>query len=93
MEKTMDQKHSKPTTIELENESKQPEYIEMSKWVQRGKLMVRRDALDANDPDHPHNYIKSLGYDPEIYGLEESSERIVCPNCGHVIVDVEDKSL
>jgi len=33
-------------------------------------MMVRRDALDRDDPDHPCNYIKAV-YDvrPEEYGV------------------------
>lgn len=54
--------------------------IEMTVWVRRGKMLVRRDALDPTDQDHPYNYVKSLGYNPEDFGIEKPHS--TCPNCG-----------
>jgi hypothetical protein len=49
---------------------KQPDTIEISVWVKRGKMLVRRSALDIDDPDHPYNYIKAKGLRPEDYGID-----------------------
>lgn len=49
-----------------QNEPK--DYIEMSTWVKRGPLFVRRDALDSDDPDHPRNYVKTQNGEPESHG-------------------------
>lgn len=56
--------------------------IEMSVWVKRGLMMVRRDELPSNDPDHPYNWIKAQGLRPEDYGyVQPQSDN--CPHCGH----------
>jgi hypothetical protein len=48
-----------------------PQEIEISVWVKRGPMMVRRSALDGDDPDHPYNYIQSkYGVDPEDFGIK-----------------------
>jgi len=44
--------------------------IELPVWVKRGKLLVRRDALNGDDPDHPYNYLKTQGLRPEEYGVK-----------------------
>ena len=59
------------------------EAIGMSVWVLRGKMMIRRDALDTDDPDYPYNYIASLGRRPEEYGYERPPSLCICPKCGH----------
>lgn len=43
--------------------------IEVSVWVKRGKMIVRRDALNGDDPDHTYNYLKARGIRPEAYGI------------------------
>lgn len=43
--------------------------IEVPVWVQRGKLFVRRDALNGDDPDHTYNFLKARGVRPEDYGV------------------------
>lgn len=62
-----------------------PETIEISTYVKRGIMIVRRDALDGDDPDYPYNYVKdTLGLRPEDYGLEkpETPVRGSCHCCG-----------
>lgn len=45
--------------------------IEYSVWVKKGIMMVRRDCLDADDPDHLYHYLKRKhGVNPEDYGIE-----------------------
>jgi hypothetical protein len=39
--------------------------------VKRGITFIRRDSLDAYDPDHPYNFIKGMGLDPYEYGVAE----------------------
>jgi hypothetical protein len=49
--------------------------VRMSTWVKRGQMMVRRDALDADDPDHPYHYLQATyGVRPEDYGIEKPEE-------------------
>ena len=43
--------------------------IEIPVWVKRGGMLIRREYLDADDPDQTYNYIKSLGKIPENYGV------------------------
>jgi len=38
-------------------------------WVKRGNMIINRDALDFDDPDHLYNRIAELGLDPEAYGV------------------------
>ena len=50
----------------------------MSVWIRRGKLSVRRDALDSDDPDHPYNYIqRTYGVNPEDYGIERPQRHAI----------------
>lgn len=58
--------------------------IEISVWVKRGMMLIRRDALDYDDPDHPYNFIKAQGLEPELYGYSKPNY-IKCPECGHII--------
>ena len=44
--------------------------IEVPVWVKRGKMIVRRDALNGDDPDHTYNYLKARGIRPEDYGVK-----------------------
>jgi hypothetical protein len=61
--------------------------IEVPVWVKRGNMLVKREALDSDDPDHIYNYIKNeLGVRPEDYGVEKPKvDR--CPNCGCVLTE------
>ena len=52
--------------------------ITMTEFVKRGKMIVRRDALDFDDPDHPYQVLKAQGVQPEDYGYYQP----VCPCCG-----------
>jgi hypothetical protein len=42
--------------------------LQMTTFVKRGPMLVRRSALDLSDPDHPVNVIERLGGDPDLYG-------------------------
>lgn len=44
--------------------------IEVPVWVKRGKRLLRRDALNGDDPDHTYNYLKARGIRPEDYGVK-----------------------
>jgi hypothetical protein len=46
-----------------------PPDIEVPVWIKRGGMIVNRFALNHDDKDHPYNYIVSLGYKPEDYGM------------------------
>lgn len=60
--------------------------IEYSVWVKRGNMMVNRDALDGDDPDHTYNYIKNTyNVNPEDYGIEKSPMIVRCPHCGEIV--------
>lgn len=51
-----------------------PAEIQMTEWVKRGIMLVRRDALDGDDPGHPYNYIRATyGVAPEQYGIRKPS--------------------
>lgn len=43
--------------------------IEVPVWVKRGGMILRRDCLDPDDPDHTYNYLKGKGIVPEDYGV------------------------
>lgn len=50
--------------------SEQPKTIKISTYVSKGSMLVLRDALHWDDPDHTYNYVKNvLGVDPEDYGI------------------------
>lgn len=36
----------------------------------RGGMIVNRECLDADHPEHMYNYLKSAGITPEDYGIE-----------------------
>lgn len=62
-----------------------PETLEVPVWVKRGHMLLRRDALDGDDPDHTYHYIrKTYGVDPEDYGIAKPPQRTTasCPCCG-----------
>lgn len=60
-----------------------PEEISIPVWVKRGSMMVRREFLSPDDPDHPYNYIKmELGLRPEDYGVRRPNVVKKCPHCG-----------
>lgn len=60
--------------------------IEYSVWVKRGDMMIRREALEADDPDHIYNYIKNTyNVNPEDYGIEKPPRCERCPHCGEII--------
>lgn len=44
--------------------------IKVPVWVKRGKMLLRRDALDGTDPDHTYNYLLAQGIRPEDYGVQ-----------------------
>jgi len=48
-----------------------PEQIEVPVWYDTGNgLIVRRDCLSIDNPDHTYNYMKNvLGVVPEDYGI------------------------
>ena len=66
--------------------SEAPETIDVPVWWSRGGgMMVRRDCLPFDHPEHTYNYIKDkLGLVPEDYGFEPPPQAVVCPKCGHV---------
>lgn len=43
--------------------------VDMPEWTRRGKMLVRRDALDLDDPEHPVNELLALGLDPAEFGM------------------------
>ena len=56
------------------NESKsinKPEQIEVPVWYDTGNgLIVRRDCLSIDNPEHTYNYMKNvMGVTPEDYGI------------------------
>ena len=62
--------------------------IEVPVWVRRGGMIIRRDTLEFDDPDHTYNYIKdALGLKPEDYGvcLPEGWTGKRCPHCGELL--------
>lgn len=47
-------------------------------WARGGGMMVRRDALPEDHPEHTYNYIvREYGVDPEDYGITIRR----CPHC------------
>jgi hypothetical protein len=49
---------------------KRPDTIDIPVWVKRGSMLIRRDCLDGDDPDHTYNYVKDvMGFRPEDYGV------------------------
>lgn len=51
-------------------DNNQPETIDIPVWVKRGSMLIRRDALGADDPDQTYNYVKNtMGLRPENYGI------------------------
>jgi len=42
--------------------------VNMPVWTRRGKMLIRRDALDLDDPEHPLNELAKLGLDALDYG-------------------------
>lgn len=65
-------------------DSKSLEEIEVPTWWSRGSgMMVRRDALPADHPEHTYHYIvREFGVDPELYGIPAPPTLRVCPHCG-----------
>jgi hypothetical protein len=51
-----------------------PDTIEVPVWVKKGGMLVRRDALDWDDPDHTWNYLEAQGLKPAEYGFEHPLE-------------------
>lgn len=45
--------------------------INMSHWVRRGNMLISRESLNGDDPDHPYNWIKTNfpGVDPCDFGI------------------------
>lgn len=59
------------------------EEIEVPVWVVRGSMMIRRDALEADDPDHTYNYVKRVyNIDPTDFGIPKPPSIEICPHCG-----------
>jgi hypothetical protein len=44
--------------------------VSYRKWMKRGVMIVRADALDFDDPDHPYNQVAAQGVAPEDFGLQ-----------------------
>lgn len=38
-------------------------------WNTGGGMMIRRECLAADHPEHPYNYLKSHGFTPEDWGI------------------------
>ena len=53
-------------------------------WKSGGGMMIRRDALPANHPEHTYNYVlREFGVPPEQYGIKKPIDYMnTCPNCG-----------
>lgn len=53
--------------------------VKMSRWVKRGPSLVRRDALDLDDPDHPSNWFAANfpGVNSWEFGIAQPFERII----------------
>jgi hypothetical protein len=65
-----------------------PETVEMTQFVKRGFMLVRRDALAPDDPDHPYNYLRvTYGVDPEDYGVPKPVPENCCYACGQRLPD------
>lgn len=46
--------------------------IKIPVWIKRGKMLIRREALNSDDPDHPYNWVLSnIGVRPEDFGIEK----------------------
>lgn len=43
--------------------------ISIPVWAKKGNMLVRRECLDADDPDQTYNFLKAQGYVPEHYGV------------------------
>lgn len=43
--------------------------LSYSPWIRRGGMLLNREALDSNDPDHLYNAIISAGGNPTDYGI------------------------
>ena len=56
-------------------------------WRPGGGIMVRREDLPGDHPEHIYNYIKrEHNVDPEDYGIEKPPDRIkVCSECGRPV--------
>lgn len=56
--------------------------IKVSVWWRGGGMMVRRDCLSPDHPEHTYNYmIREFGVRPEEYGIEKPVAES-CPECG-----------
>lgn len=56
-------------------------------WKNGGGMMIRRDCLPFDHPEHPYNYIRrELGLVPEEYGIVKPINTEICPHCGHEFV-------
>jgi hypothetical protein len=64
---------------------KRPETINIPVWWSKGGgMMVRRDCLPFDHPEHPYNYIRDqLNLNPEDYGIFPPPQAVICPKCGH----------
>ena len=62
-----------------------PKEISIPVWWKRGGgMMIRRDCLPVNHPEHTYNYIiREYGVRPELYGVEKPVNYTeTCPACG-----------
>lgn len=59
--------------------------IDVPVYVTRGNMMIRRDALSVDDPNHTYNYLISKGIVPEDYGINKPPGTSRCPHCGEII--------
>lgn len=51
--------------------SNRPEEIEVSTWWKNGGMLINRECLPPNHPEHMYNYMKrEFDVDPEDYGVE-----------------------
>lgn len=43
--------------------------LHYDKYVKMGNMMVLREALSPNNPNHLYNYLKAQNIEPELYGI------------------------
>jgi hypothetical protein len=43
-------------------------------WTKRGNMLIKTDALDFDDPEHPYNQLLEQGVKPEDYGYKHPLE-------------------
>lgn len=60
-------------------------------WVRQGEMLVNREALHPNNPEHLYNYLLNAGITPENYGVKHPyDEMFAGKSRGELIAEVID---